>query len=160
MNIFAYRLHLFQTHYINADGLTYYNASNTPIPGHYTTAYDLERLAQYAMKIPLFAQIVKKPQYLLPASGDHHAYRWITTNALLSSTNLGDAPTVQPYTGTTGIKTGYTLEASGCLVFSATRNNHHLVGVVLGSPSYTQRFLDATTLLNWGFGLPLRIPSS
>lgn len=160
MNIFAYRLHLFQTHYINADGLTYYNSSNVPLPGHYTSAYDLVRLAQYAMKIPLFAQIVKTPQYVLPASGDHHAYTWITTNALLSRINLGDAPTIQPYAGTTGIKTGYTLEAGSCLVFSATRNNHHLEGVILGSTSYTQRFLDATTLLNWGFGLPLRIPTS
>src|SRR5438270_13728095 len=49
MNLFAYRLHLYQTHYINPDGLTYYDANGHPLPRHYTTAYDLVRLAEYAM---------------------------------------------------------------------------------------------------------------
>ena len=59
MNLFAYRLHLFQTHYINPDGVTYYDANGKSIPGHYTTPYDLVRLASYALTIPLFAQIVR-----------------------------------------------------------------------------------------------------
>ena len=50
MNLFAYHLHLFQTHYSNPDGL--------PIANHYTTATDLARLTRYAMTIPLFDQIV------------------------------------------------------------------------------------------------------
>ena len=151
MNIFAYRLHLFQTHYINPDGLTYKTGQN------YTTTYDLIRLAQYAMSLPLFAQIVKTPQYTLPATGTHHPYIWNTTNALLAHSDI--TPTVKPYPGTTGIKTGYTAEAGGCLVFSATRNGHHLIGIVLGSVDETSRFADAATLLNWGFGLPLKVPS-
>ena len=52
MNVFAYNLHLFQTHYSNPDGLTLDDAP------HYTTGNDLLRLAQDAMQIPLFAQIV------------------------------------------------------------------------------------------------------
>src|SRR5947209_19693796 len=36
MNIFAYRLHLFQTPYINPDRLTYYGAANTPLSEKYT----------------------------------------------------------------------------------------------------------------------------
>lgn len=158
MNIFAYRLRLFQTHYTNPDGLTYYNASNQPLPGNYTTAYDLIRLTQYAMKLPLFAEIVKSTEYRLAPGAHHHGYTWPTTNSLLAYAS--DAPTVKVYPGATGIKTGYTVEAGGCLVFSATRNGHHLVGVVLGSANNTTRFLDAITLLNWGFGLPLRALSS
>jgi D-alanyl-D-alanine carboxypeptidase (penicillin-binding protein 5/6) len=152
MNIFAYRLHLFQTHYINPDGLTYKTGQN------YTTTYDLIRLAQYAMSLPLFAQIVKTPQYTLAATSTHHSYTWNTTNAFLAHSDI--TPTVKPYPGTTGIKTGYTAEAGGCLVFSATRNGHHLIGIVLGSADETSRFADAATLLNWGFGLPLKVPSS
>ncbi|HLH62492.1 MAG TPA: serine hydrolase [Ktedonobacteraceae bacterium] len=147
MNLFAYRLHLYQTHYINPDGLTYYDASGHPLPGHYTTAYDLVRLADYAMSIPLFAQIVATKHYTLPASSIHHAYNWTNTNLLLST-----------YTGATGIKTGYTLEAGECLVFSATRSTHHLIGVVLHSSDAVSRFNDAKLLLNWGFGLPLLPP--
>ncbi|HEY6540973.1 MAG TPA: serine hydrolase [Ktedonobacteraceae bacterium] len=146
MNLYAYRLRLFSTHYINPDGLTYYDANNRPIPGHYTTAYDLARLAQYAMSLPLFAQIVRTLHYNLPASATHKAHSWTNTNTLLTT-----------YSGMTGIKTGFTLEAGACLVFSATRNGHHLLGVVLHSSDENHRFSDAENLLNWGFALPLEI---
>jgi serine-type D-Ala-D-Ala carboxypeptidase (penicillin-binding protein 5/6) len=148
MNLFAYRLHLFQTHYINPDGLTYYDANGQPIPGHYTTPYDLVRLANYAMTIPLFAQIVRTQHYSIPANASHHSYSWDNTNQLLT-----------PYAGATGIKTGFTLEAGECLVFSATRSGHHLIGVVLHSIDAVHRFSDAKTLLNWGFALPLLPPA-
>ncbi len=148
MNLFAYHLHLFQTHYYNPDGLTYYDASGNPLPGLYTTAYDLVRLAQYAMSIPLFAQIVSTKQYKVPATATNHAYTWTSINELLTG-----------YPGATGIKTGYTLEAGGCLVFSATRNGHHLIGVVMHSIDEPHRFSDAKVLLNWGFGLPVKVPS-
>jgi len=157
MNIFAYRLRLFQTHYINPDGLTYYSVSNRPLPGNYTTAYDLVRLAQYAMNLPLFAEIVKTTEYRLAPTAQHHGYNWLTTNSLLA--HATDAPTVKAYPWATGIKTGYTVEAGGCLVFSATHNRHDLMGVVLGSANKTSRFTDAVRLLNWGFGLPLRVAS-
>ncbi|HJT56753.1 MAG TPA: serine hydrolase [Ktedonobacteraceae bacterium] len=148
MNLFAYRLHLYQTHYINPDGLTYYDTNGHPLPGHYTTPYDLVRLAEYAMSIPLFAQIVGTQHYTLPATSSHHGYTWDNTNLLLGT-----------YKGLTGIKTGYTLEAGECLVFSATRSGHHLIGVVLHSTDATHRFNDAKILLNWGFGLPLLPPT-
>ncbi len=148
MNLFALRLHLFQTHYINPDGLTYYAANGVPLPGHYTTAYDLVRLAQYAMSIPLFAQIVQTSRYVLVPNGQHHGYTWSTTNDLLSS-----------YSGATGIKTGHTLEAEYCLVFAARRGNEYLIGVVLHNADSDRRFQDAKTLLNWGFGLPLLPPA-
>ncbi len=141
MNLFAWRLHLFQTHYANPDGL--------PAPDHYTTAFDLVRLARYAMNIPLFAQIVGTYTYSLPATADHPAHVWTSTNELLGT-----------YPGVTGIKTGFTGEAGYCLVFSATRNGHHLLGVVLHSSSPEARFQDARRLLDWGFSLPEQPPGS
>ncbi len=100
------------------------------------------------MSIPLFAQIVSTKQYKVPATAPHHAYTWTSINELLTG-----------YPGATGIKTGYTLEAGGCLVFSATRNGHHLIGVVMHSIDEPHRFSDAKVLLNWGFGLPVKVPS-
>jgi len=141
MNIFAYRLHLYQTHYGNPDGLE--------APGHHSSAYDLVRLAHYAMTLPAFAQIVQAQSYTLPANADHHKYTWKTTNTLLGT-----------YKGATGIKTGTTPEAGFCLVFSAIRNGHHLIGVVLRDKNETLRFADARTLLNWGFNLPLLPPEA
>lgn len=140
MNLFAYHLHLFQTHYANADGL--------PDPNHYTTAHDLAFLARYAMSVPTFAQIVQQQKYTLAANGVHARYDWTNTNTLLGT-----------YQGASGVKTGTTPEAGFCLVFAATRDNHHLIGVVLHSSSENTRITDARKLLDWGFSLPVLVPN-
>jgi D-alanyl-D-alanine carboxypeptidase (penicillin-binding protein 5/6) len=145
MNLFAYRLRLFQTHYANPDGLSLTPQEDAQ---HYTTAADLTRLARYAMSIPLFAQIVRTQKYYLPASAQHHAYTWTNTDTLLGT-----------YKGMIGVKTGFTFAAGYCLVFAATRANYHLIGVVLNSPTEAQRTQDVITLLNWGFSLPLLPPA-
>jgi D-alanyl-D-alanine carboxypeptidase (penicillin-binding protein 5/6) len=147
MNLFAYRLHLFQTHFLNPDGLNY-DDQGLPISDHYSTAADLTSLARYAMSVPLFAQIVQTQHFVLPPTSLHHGYTWDNIDTLLRT-----------YQGATGVKTGFTPQAGYCLVFSATRNSHSLVGAVLDSASATSRFSDATTLLNWGFALPLLPPS-
>jgi D-alanyl-D-alanine carboxypeptidase (penicillin-binding protein 5/6) len=147
MNLFAYHLHLFQTHYLNPDGLNF-APDGEPIANHHTTAADLAHLAQYAMSIPLFAQIVHTQRYTVLPNEFHHGYTWTNTDMLLTT-----------YPGATGIKTGFTPEAGYCLVFSATRNEHHLIGVVLDSPTAESRFTDAITLLNWGSALPLQPPT-
>jgi D-alanyl-D-alanine carboxypeptidase (penicillin-binding protein 5/6) len=87
--------------------------------------------------------------YVLPASTFHHTYTWDSIDDLLSI-----------YPGATGVKTGYTVEAGYCLVFSATSGGHHLIGALLNEPDADQRFSDARTLLDWGFALPLRPPVS
>jgi serine-type D-Ala-D-Ala carboxypeptidase (penicillin-binding protein 5/6) len=139
MNLLAYRLHLFQTHYDSPDGLT------SDETNHYTSAHDLAILSQYAMHIPLFASIVKTQTYTVHI--DDQTFVWNNTNTLLGT-----------YAGITGIKTGHTDAAGYCLVFSATRSSHHLIGIILGSPDQQQRDTDAAALLNWGFQLPLRSP--
>lgn len=143
MNLFAYRLRLFRTHFADPDGLNWHNS-----PDHYSTAGDLTHLALYAMQISLFAQIVRSSSYSIPATGRHLAHKWNTTNTLLTS-----------YPGIAGIKTGHTDAAGWCLVFEAERNGHRLIGTVLNSPSEGQRDKDVTTLLNWGFSLPALPPA-
>lgn len=157
MNVEAQRLHLFQTHFYDPTGLdTDQNLNPIPADQHYTTPYDLVRLARYAMSIPLFAQIVASKTYMPPANTSRGVpLPWKNTNTLLTS-----------YKGTLGIKTGWTGAAGGCLVFEANRNNHTLIGVVLHAtePNSDQlrdeqlRTTDAETLLNWGFGLPAQVP--
>lgn len=148
MNVEAQKLHLYSTHYDNPDGLQPFDSQGNPISGvHYTTPYDLVRLTQYAMRLPLFDQIVQTREYDLPASGTHHAYSWKTTNKLLGV-----------YQGMLGVKTGTTPQAGECLVFAAKRNGHTLIGVVLNATTDESRFQDAQTLLNWGFELPVQVP--
>jgi D-alanyl-D-alanine carboxypeptidase (penicillin-binding protein 5/6) len=163
MNVEARRLHLFQTHFYDPTGLdTDQNLNPIPAGQHYTTPYDLVRLARYAMSIPLFAQIVATKTYMPPANTSRGVpLPWKNTNTLLTG-----------YQGALGIKTGWTGAAGGCLVFEARRNGHTLIGVVLHStttPSALATSLtmkmdektrtdDAETLLNWGFGLPVQAP--
>lgn len=148
MNVEAQKLHLYSTRYDNPDGLQPTDSQGNPIFGlHYTTAYDLARLTQYVMRLPLFDQIVQTKTYELPASGTHHAYKWASTNELLGV-----------YPGILGVKTGTTPQAGECLVFAAKRGNHTLIGVVLHATTDATRFTDAQTLLNWGFALPVQVP--
>ncbi len=149
MNLFAHHLQLYQTHFLNPDGLTAYETGGKVNPDHYTTARDLVRLADYAMKIRLFAEIVKTQEYTLAPAAHHHGYTWDNTNDLLRT-----------YTGMTGVKTGWTPEAGGCLVFSATHAGHHLIGAILHSIDKPHRFSDAKAVLDWAFGLPLRPPAA
>jgi serine-type D-Ala-D-Ala carboxypeptidase (penicillin-binding protein 5/6) len=65
---------------------------------------------------------------------------WENTNSLLTT-----------YPGADGVKTGWTDDASVCLVFSANRNGHNLIGAKLDTPSYDAVFADATKLLDLGF---------
>ncbi|GCE22878.1 D-alanyl-D-alanine carboxypeptidase family protein [Dictyobacter kobayashii] len=149
MNSYAHKLHMNNTHYINPDGLTYYiGADKKPDPNEYTTAADLAQLTRYALRNPIFAQIVQIQHYQLPATTDHGPYSWDTTNDLLQS-----------YPGTIGVKTGFTVEAGSCLVFAAKNSKHTLIGVLLQGKEKTDRFEDAPQLLNWGFNLPLRAPT-
>ncbi|GHO86260.1 D-alanyl-D-alanine carboxypeptidase family protein [Dictyobacter formicarum] len=149
MNNYAHKLHLNNTHYINPDGLTYYTGANKkPDPDEYTTAADLAQLTRYALRNPIFAQIVQIQHYQLPATADHGAYSWNTTDDLLQS-----------YPGTIGVKTGFTVEAGACLVFAAKNSKHTLIGVLLQGKEKTDRFVDAPQLLDWGFNLPLRAPT-
>ena len=150
MNNYAHQLHLTQTHYSNPDGLTYKLPDGQMDSNNYTTAADLAQLTHTALQNQLFAQIVALQRYALPATSTHHAYTWATTDNLLSR-----------YAGATGVKTGYTVEAGYCLVFSAINASHHLIGVILhdSDDDTDQRFVDAQTLLNWGFHLPLRPPA-
>lgn len=136
MNQEAATLGLSETHYANAHGLD--------APGHYTTVRDLAILARYAMTLPVFPDVVRTALYQLPATSDHQAYTWTTTDRMLTD---------MPYAGITGIKTGFTGNAGACLVFSATRAQGQLLGVVLGEPDETARFTEAAKLLDWGFAV-------
>ena len=84
-----------------------------------STAADQFRLTVRAMQVPAFRQIVAMPQVTLPVAG--LAYN---VNAALG------------HDGITGVKTGSSSQAGGCLAFAATRTADGgqvtIVGVVLG----------------------------
>ena len=122
MNVRAVDLGLSRTHLTNPTGLDE--------SGHYSSASDLDRLADYAMKDLEFARIVG------------------TENAVISSrvvTNVNELLGKVP--GVLGIKTGYT-DAAGQSLVTLVDQGHPVIIVVLGS---TDRFADTEKLINWTY---------
>jgi serine-type D-Ala-D-Ala carboxypeptidase (penicillin-binding protein 5/6) len=134
MNSRAAQLGLKDTHYKNP-----YGADEA---GHYSSAADLVKLARVAMGYPLFAQIVSTQHYHLDPNLSHYKYDW--DNVLTSF--------LQSYPGASGIKTGSNAaENDWCMVFSASRHGHLLIGAEMQAPSMGQVFTDAANILNKGF---------
>ena len=122
MNAKAADLGLSHTHFTNPTGLDEV--------GHYSSASDLARLADYAMKDPEFARIVG------------------TENAVISSrvvTNVNELLGKVP--GVLGIKTGYT-DAAGQSLVTLVDQGRPVIIVVLGS---TDRFVDTEKIIDWTY---------
>ena len=96
---------------------------------HYTTAYELAIITDYALNNKKFAQIVNTKSTTIYINGV--ARRISNTNELLGNLN-----------GVDGVKTGFTGNAMRCLVTSCSRNGHQIITVVLGSDTKKQRTLD------------------
>jgi D-alanyl-D-alanine carboxypeptidase len=106
MNRKAAALRLSATHYVTPYGLDR--------PGHQTSARDLARLWEVAMRRPDFRSLVATKAARLPG-GPLSLRRFVTTNQLLGS-----------YRWTVGGKTGFTNRAGRCLVASASRGGRRL----------------------------------
>jgi serine-type D-Ala-D-Ala carboxypeptidase (penicillin-binding protein 5/6) len=121
-------------------GTTFANPTGLDDPGNRSTAFDLAMIAGYlSTHYPLLMQIAGTEDHFIPATGTHKAYEPLNLNKLL-----------QLYPGATGLKTGLTDDAGGCLAATATRGHHHLVSVILGSDVF---FTDSEALLDYGFGV-------
>ncbi len=119
MRTAAARLGMTHTTYTDPSGLDRATVSTAP---------DQLLIARAAMGLPAFAEIVAQKSAVIPVAGTVKNY-----NALLGRD------------GVTGIKTGSTLAAGGCLMFSAdvplAGRTEHIYGVVLGQPGTSSTIL-------------------
>jgi D-alanyl-D-alanine carboxypeptidase (penicillin-binding protein 5/6) len=122
---------------IGANNTNFSNPNGLPDESHYTTAYDLALIASYAMKNPVFCEIVCTKYKNLPWEGHEYERTIKNKNKILWQ-----------YDGGNGIKTGYTKNAGKCLVAAAQRNGMQLISVVLNDGNM---FEDSMDLLDYGF---------
>ena len=118
---------------------------------HYTTARDMGKLAAAALNTPAFMAIVSTPRYTIPANGLSPERQLVTSNRFLEEQE--DMPgTACPWV--TGMKTGYTPTAGGCLVTSAEKDGKRLLCLIYGDESKDQRdrWFLTKALLEFGFG--------
>jgi D-alanyl-D-alanine carboxypeptidase len=133
MNRKAAALRLTATHYVTPYGLDR--------PGHQTSARDLARLWEVAMRRADFRALVATRAARIPGA-PLSLRRFVTTNQLLGS-----------YRWTVGGKTGFTNRAGRCLVASASRGGRRLVAVAMGTPN---AFADVRALFEYGFSTYVR----
>lgn len=130
MNNKAQELGLENTHFVTPHGLD--------SEEHYTTAYELAKLANYALDNEKFLEIVGTKNYTVTASG--------------RSINVSNGNELLGYFGGVyGVKTGFTNGANRCLVTACKRGNIDVISVVLGADTKTIRTKDSINILNYVF---------
>ena len=130
MNDKAKELSLENTHFVTPHGLD--------DDEHFTTAYELACLTDYALNNEKFAQIVNTKTCIINVNGINRSIS--NTNELLGNLN-----------GVNGVKTGFTGNAMRCLVTSCTRDNHQIITIVLGADTKKLRTIDSIKLIEYGF---------
>jgi D-alanyl-D-alanine carboxypeptidase len=106
------------------------------VDGHYSTARDLATFTMYALKYPVFRQLIGTYDYTT-ADG----YYYVTnTNKLLNN-----------YAGLIGGKTGYDDDAGYCLIEVATRDGSTMISVTLDGEAPDIWYQDNATLLDYAF---------
>lgn len=130
MNNKAKELGLQNTHFVTPHGLDN--------PNHYTTAYELALLTDYALNIEEFAKIVNTKQTTI--SINSKPVPITNTNELLGNLD-----------GVNGVKTGFTNNAGRCLVTSVKRNDWQVITIVLGADTKKFRTKDSIELIEYNF---------
>ncbi len=130
MNAKALDLGLTNTHFETPHGLD----SNE----HYTTAYELAVISNYALNNPTFAKIVGTKNYTITINSSPKDLS--NTNELLGNME-----------GVYGVKTGFTNGANRCLVTACKRNDIDIICVVLGADTKKFRTIDSIKLINYVF---------
>ena len=129
MNETASRLGLKDSHFTNPHGLD--------DEDHYTTAKDLAKLTAYALKLPIFRQIVSTYKKTISFNNNENGRLLVNHNKLLNT-----------YQGIFGVKTGFTKRSGRCLVSAAERDGTVLISVTLNAPD---DWRDHKALLDYGF---------
>ncbi|WP_409302569.1 D-alanyl-D-alanine carboxypeptidase family protein [Peribacillus sp. SCS-155] len=138
---FATDLNTFLQTKVKTTGTNFTNPHGLFDKNHYTTADDLAKITQFAMKNPIFRDAFSKKE--LP----WHVKTWDTTLITHHRLLKGE----QPYKGITGGKTGFVSKSGHTLITSAKRGNMELIAVTLKSTSARQAYNDTKSMLNYGF---------
>jgi D-alanyl-D-alanine carboxypeptidase (penicillin-binding protein 5/6) len=120
---------------IGARDTKFINANGLPGSGQYTTALDLSKILNYALKIPKLREIIGTPEAQITTKNGR-IFNLRSTDELLWS----DEKVI-------GGKTGYTQKAGHCFVGAAQRETRTILVAVLGSPSRKNLWADTEKLI-------------
>jgi len=130
MNERAVRLGLKNTHFANPCGFD--------APGHYSTAADLAKLTEQALRQPFFSMMVRTLVRDIATVDGGRKMSLHSTNELLKDPEVS------------GVKTGYTSKAGRCLIASMFKDGHRLLLVGL---NLMDQWQQASRILRYGHEL-------
>lgn len=135
---FALKMNEFVKEKVGVTNSNFTNPHGLFNENHYTTAYDMAKIAQYAMQNERFKDIVGTKELEWKGEGwettlyNHHRLLW-------------------DYEGVTGIKNGYVTQSGFTLVTSAEQDGVELIAVTLNASSSQNAYNDTIALLDYGF---------
>ena len=135
MNERAKELGMENTHFMNCNGLD--------ADGHEISAYDVALMSRELL--------INHPQV--------HNYCTVWMDTIIHNTAKGSQEfglnntnkLIRQYEYSTGLKTGSTSKAGFCVSATAKKADMELIAVIMNGETSKSRFLDATTLLNYGY---------
>jgi D-alanyl-D-alanine carboxypeptidase (penicillin-binding protein 5/6) len=130
---------------LNMSGTNFVNCCGLDEDEHLMTARDIALMSREL--------ITKYPQI--------HNYSGIWMDTITHTTKRGSSEfgltntnkLMKQYEWATGLKTGSTSLAKCCLSATADRNGIELIAVIMAAPTSKDRFADAISLLNYGYGI-------
>lgn len=132
MNKKAASLGCQNTNFVTVNGL------DAAVQGHGSSARDLALMFKYAMKNPVFLDVIS------------------TTSKTIRSVNMGRSfylyttgPEFHQMSGAIGGKTGYTNKAGYCFAGLFEKNGHQYIVVTLGELNSWQRWQDVAALMKY-----------
>lgn len=120
---------------LNLENSVFKNPSGLEAEGHISTARDLIRVAEIAMRNPYFASIVGTRETQVESVDGRFVHKLVNINELLGEVD-----------GVLGVKTGWTENARENLVTYIVRDDHRVMIALMGS---RDRFGETKLLINW-----------
>lgn len=124
------------THFVTPNGLH--------DDDHYTTAYDMALITQYALKNDGFRELAGTLSYTVPATNLTEE-----TRPLWNGNKMINPAEPYYYEYCEGGKTGYTMKANNTLVTFAKKDNLELICVVLDCDGAKYAYSDSRALYNY-----------
>lgn len=136
MNERAAGLGMENTSFVNCNGLD--------AEGHLTTARDIGTMSR---ELILTYPQIRDYACIWMEDITHTTAKGSSTFTLANTNKL-----IRQYAYATGLKTGSTDDAGFCVSATAEKNQMEMIAVVMGAETSKDRFRDAVTLLDYGFG--------
>lgn len=127
---------------IGAKNTNFVTPNGLDANGHYTTAYDLALITQYALSNEDFVNIINTGSYSFNEITGGQTYTANNKDAFLNQ-----------YEGAIGVKTGFTGDAGYCFVGAVKIDDKELISVVLAAgwpPNKSYKWSDTRKLMDYG----------